>query len=103
MDYVEEVTLEVAEFTSLEEQAAAADGDKKPAATDGDESCVVCLVERKTHIFTPCGHNGICAHARAVPQRSKTRRTLRAQCAARRSHRSSRCSREGPVTPVGPS
>jgi hypothetical protein len=37
MDYVEEVALEAAGFTSPpDEQAAAADGDKKPAATDRD-------------------------------------------------------------------
>ena len=65
MDYVEEVTLEVAEFTSHEEQAAAADGDKKPAASadtaeDDDRMCVVCLVARKDHVFIPCGHMCAC-------------------------------------------
>jgi hypothetical protein len=64
MDYVEEVALEVAEFTSLEEHASAADADKKPAASadapeDDATMCVVCLVERKDHVFIPCGH--LCA------------------------------------------
>jgi hypothetical protein len=64
MNYVEEVALAAAGFTSLEEPTAAADGDKKPAASaepadDDDRMCVVCLVERKDHIFIPCGH--LCA------------------------------------------
>ena len=71
MDYVEEVTLEVAEFTSLEEQAAAADGDKKPAATDGDASCVVCLVESKDHAFVPCGHMCACEGCATEIQNTK--------------------------------
>ena len=70
MDYVEEVAL--AAFTSPpEEQAAAVDGDKKPAATDGDASCVVCLVESKDHAFVPCGHMCACEGCATEIQNTK--------------------------------
>ena len=83
MDYVEEVTLEVAEFTSLEEQTAAANGDKKPAASaepdeDDDRMCSVCLVERKDHVFVPCGH--VCACEKCVSQIRNTERHVCPMC-----------------------
>ena len=81
MDYVE--ALGVAEFTSLEEQAAAADGDKKPAASaepdeDDDMMCSVCLVERKDHVFVPCGH--VCACEKCVSQIRNTERHVCPMC-----------------------
>jgi hypothetical protein len=69
MDYVEEVALEAAGFTSLEEEAAAADGDKKPAASEDtvpdtaqedETTCVVCLDAHPTHTLAPCGHRCVC-------------------------------------------
>ena len=86
MDYVEEVTLEVAEFTSLEEQAAAADGDKKPAASaenaDEDDAhmCVVCLVEKKDHIFVPCFH--LCACEACATEIKNTKNPTCPMCRA---------------------
>jgi hypothetical protein len=89
MDYVEEVALEAAGFMSPTEEpaAAAADGDKKPAASadaaeedDDDKMCVVCLVERKDHIFVPCGH--VCACEGCVNQIRNTESLVCPMCRA---------------------
>ena len=63
--YIDEVDLKATGFASLEEPVAAADEDKKPAAStdaseDTDMMCVVCLVERKDYIFIPCFHMCAC-------------------------------------------
>jgi hypothetical protein len=86
---MEEVALEAAGFMSPEEPASpTADGDKKPAASadaaddddDDDKMCVVCLVERKDHVFVPCGH--VCACAGCVSQIRNTESHVCPMCRA---------------------
>jgi len=48
---------EAGEETANEEESCRA---KKPKDTHVDNTCCVCMVHDKTHLFVPCGHQCVC-------------------------------------------